>query len=282
MEKYNIEKYNMKILALIPARGGSKGIKNKNIKLFKEKPLIYWSINIAKKCKYINRIICSTDSEVIASIAKQSGAEVPFLRPKEISDDLSTDLEFTEHCLNYLKEKENYKPDIIVHLRPTYPTRKLKILNETIDIFIKNINNYDSLRTVIKFEKSPFKMYTVNNNKLIPLFKSISINTNNTNNTNNNNNNTNNNKDNNNKDNNNNNKTDNKIDNIIYEPYNRCRQELPETYLHNGYIDIIKYNTITVKKSVTGDNIYPYLMDKNEYHDIDTTEDWIKAENTLI
>ena len=235
---------NKEILAIIPARKGSKGIINKNIKLFNNKPLIYWSIKLAKECKYINRIICSTDSKEYAKIANQCGAETPFLRPSEISQDLSTDYELIEHCLNELK-KENYIPDIIVQLRPTYPNRKLEILNETISLFLQNYDEYDSLRTVIPFDKSPFKMYRIiknkNNNKLNlqPLFK--------------------------------------KIDNIK-EPQNRCRQELPKAYLHNGYIDIIKTDTVLKLKSVTGNNIYPYLMKKKEKDDIDTLKDWLIAE----
>ena len=96
----------MEILALIPDRSGSKGIKGKNIKLFNNKPLIYWSIDLAKRCKYITRIICSTDSNDIAKIANKCGAETPFLRPKNISNDLSTDYECIEHCLRELYENE--------------------------------------------------------------------------------------------------------------------------------------------------------------------------------
>ena len=232
----------MKILAIVPARSGSKGIKKKNIKLFKGKPLIYWSIEVALKSKYINRVLCSTDTDEIGDIAKSCGAEVPFLRPSNISGDLSTDFEFMDYTLRKLLIIENYKPDIIVQLRPTYPTRSLKILDETIKIFIENKSKFDSLRTVILNEKSPYKMYSIKNNYLIPLFKSI---------------------------------------NNINEPYNKCRQELPNTYLHNGYIDIIKYNTIINLKSMTGNNIYPYVMNKNEYHDIDTIYDWNKAEKIL-
>jgi len=232
----------MNILALIPARGGSKGIPMKNIKKFGEKELIYWSIKIAKESKYINRIIVSTDNEQIKEVALKYGAEVPFIRPLEISNDLSNDYEFIKHCMDYLKDSGENIPDIIVQLRPTYPTRKLEILDETIKIFIDEFNNYDSLRTVYKFEKSPFKMYMVNNKNLIPLFKNI---------------------------------------NNINEPYNQCRQLLPETYIHNGYIDIIKSKIIYDKHSITGDLIYPYIMSKDEYNDIDTEEDWQLAEKKL-
>lgn len=233
----------MKILAIIPARCGSKGIPHKNIKLFKGKPLLAWSIIQAKKSSYINKIIVSTDSEKYQRIAISFGAETPFLRPHEISQDLSTDYQFIQHCLSWLNENKDYKPDIIVQLRPTYPTRSVKILDETIKLFIDNYDSYDSLRTVIPFEKSPYKMYRIVNNKLEPLFK--------------------------------------KVDDIV-EPYNKCRQELPKTYLHNGYIDIIKTDTIINKKSMTGKYILPYLMNMNEYHDIDNIKDWNDAENLFF
>src|SRR3989338_863146 len=102
----------MKILALIPARGGSKRVPNKNIKLLDGKPLIAYTIAAAKKSKYINRIVVSTDCESIGKIAKKHGAEVPFLRPKEISTDDSKEIEFFEHALNWLLEHENYEPDL--------------------------------------------------------------------------------------------------------------------------------------------------------------------------
>lgn len=229
----------MYILAIIPARGGSKSIPRKNIKDFCGYPLIYWSIKQAKESKHITRIIVSTDDEEIKEISLKYGAEVPFLRPKSISDDLSTDYEFMEHCLTWLSKNENNQlPDLIVQLRPTYPTRKVSKIDECIEIMINNLN-YDSLRSVIAFDKSPYKMYRVINNALKPLFEECDQ---------------------------------------LNEPYNRCRQELPQTYLHNGYIDIIKTDTIIQKKSITGYPIYPYIMNKEEYHDIDTINDWNNAE----
>ena len=225
----------MYVLALIPARGGSKGVKMKNIKKFRNKELIYWSISLAKESKYINRIIVSTDNEDIKEVALKYGADVPFLRPSEISGDLSNDYQFIKHCLDFLKETNQKIPDIIIQLRPTYPTRSLKILNETIDIFINNYENYDSLRTVYKLDKSPYKMYRIQNNVLTPLFKEVDG---------------------------------------IKEPYNECRQILPETYIHNGYIDIIK-SDIVHKNSITGDKFIHIWI--NEYS-IDTIEDWKKAE----
>ena len=127
--------------------------------------------------------------------------EAPFLRPSNISTDTSTDFEFTDHCVKWLEKYENYKPDIIVHLRPTQPCRKTNDLDACIFQFLKNRNIYDSLRTVIPFEKSPYKMYTLDSSTLLlePLFKTT---------------------------------------NSLREPYNQPRQLLPQCYLHNGYIDI--------------------------------------------
>ena len=119
-----------KILCLIPARSGSKGLPHKNIKEFNGIPLIVHSILQAINCKYSSkiRIIVSTDSQEYADIANQWGAETPFLRPVEISQDTSIDYEFIKHSLDWLSENENYKPDIILQLRPTYPTRSIELL----------------------------------------------------------------------------------------------------------------------------------------------------------
>ena len=184
----------MIILCIIPARSGSKGISNKNIKLFNGKPLLAWSILQALESKYSMKIIVSTDSKDYKYIAESFGAEVPFLRPSYISDDLSTDHEFMVHCLEFLKEHQKYVPDIILHLRPTQPCRKVTDIDKCLDLFIQNYKEFDSLRTVVETNKSPYKMYNIQNNKLIPLFQTI--------------------------------------DSLI-EPYNQARQLLPTSYLHN-------------------------------------------------
>ena len=232
----------MIILCIIPARSGSKGIAHKNIKLFHNKPLLVWSINQAQQSKYNMRIIVSTDSQQYATIANNYGAETPFLRPPEISQDLSTDYECIKHCLDLLKNNENYIPDIVLQLRPTQPLRKIETIDKCLDIFIQNRNNYDSLRTVVEFEKSPYKMYNIVNNQLLPLFTEI---------------------------------------NNIKEPYNQCRQVLPKTYLHNGYIDIFNADIIN-NNTISGLNIYPFIMNKCDIIDIDTDDDWIKAENSYV
>jgi CMP-N,N'-diacetyllegionaminic acid synthase len=226
----------VEILCIIPARSGSKGITNKNIMEFRGKPLLTWSIEQAQKCNYEMKIIVSTDSQKYADIAINYGAEVPFLRPSNISDDLSTDFELINHCVTWLKKNENYTCDIIVQLRPTSPTRKIEDLNKALELFIENRDKFDSLRSVIPFEKSPYKMYSLNDKKLIPLFNEI---------------------------------------NNIQEPYNQPRQILPQRYIHNGYIDILNTEILS-ENTISGKNILPFIMDDNNNLDIDNISDLIK------
>lgn len=225
----------VEILCLIPARSGSKGITHKNIKLFKGKPLIAWTIEQAQKCKYNLKIVVSTDSDEYRKIALELGAEVPFLRPNEIAQDLSTDIEFIKHAVDWLKLNQNYNPELILQLRPTSPLRKVEDINKSIEIFLQNKNSYDSLRSVVEIEKSPYKMYNIYNNVLTPLFAEI---------------------------------------NNIKEPINQCRQVLPTCYLHNGYIDILKTELLN-KNTISGTKIYPFVMDDSETLDIDNEKDWV-------
>lgn len=125
----------MKVLGLIGARAGSKGVPNKNIRPLAGKSLIAWIIEAVKSAKLVNRVIVSTDSEEYAKIAKEYGAEVPFLRPKEISGDSATDLEYIKHALNWLEKNEKYVPDIILRLLPTVPLQ----MSEDIDGCIKTL-----------------------------------------------------------------------------------------------------------------------------------------------
>src|SRR5215813_1938787 len=101
-------------LALIPARGGSKGIPRKNIRNFAGYPLIAWSIAAAQQASCVTRVILSTDDEEIASIARESGAETPFLRPAELARDQTTDLPVFAHALEWLEEKEGYRPELVI------------------------------------------------------------------------------------------------------------------------------------------------------------------------
>ena len=233
----------MKILCIIPARSGSKGIPHKNIKKLNGLPLIAYSIKQALQTKYYKNkqmdIIVSTDSEEYKKVAEKYGANVPVLRPKEISLDNSTDYEFIKHMVDYQKSK-GIKYEMILQLRPTQPIRKVSDIDKCLDIFVKEYVNYDSLRTVIENDKTPYKMYSLEDNHLKSLLK---------------------------------------VDGIK-EPFNMGRQYLPKTYLHNGYIDILKPELLE-DEMISGERIYGYVMNKEDKYDIDTLEDWEKTEKYL-
>lgn len=136
-----------KIIAIIPARGGSKGLPRKNIRPLLGKPLLAWTIEQAKKSRYIDRIMVSTEDEEIAEISKEYGAEVPFLRPKVLARDDSPTTDAIMHAINWFEKREEYF-DIIVLLEPTSPLRKEDDIDNAIELFIKNIDKADSLVSV--------------------------------------------------------------------------------------------------------------------------------------
>lgn len=151
----------MKIVALIPARQGSKSVKDKNIKIYNNKPLIYHTIKIAKESKLISRVIVSTDSQKYANLALKFGAEVPFLRPKKFSTDKSLDYEWINHATRFLLKKNNYLPDLILHLRPTTPNRDVFIIDKAIEYFLRNYHNVTSMRSVSLFSQPPQKFLQI-------------------------------------------------------------------------------------------------------------------------
>lgn len=147
--------YNGKtVLALIPARGGSKSILRKNIKLLGNKPLIAYTIEEALKSKYIDRVIVSTDDGEIANIAKEYGAETPFLRPTKYAQDSSSSLSVILHSLKYLEKHDNYIPEIIVFLPPTTPFRTVKFIDKAIE----KIENSDGVIGVCEVRQHPYFM----------------------------------------------------------------------------------------------------------------------------
>jgi YrbI family 3-deoxy-D-manno-octulosonate 8-phosphate phosphatase len=227
------------ILALIPARGGSKGIPRKNIRSFAGYPLIAWSIAAAKQSELVTRIIVSTDDEEIATVAREWGAETPFLRPGELAQDKTTDLPVFEHALKWLEDVEGYRPGVIVQLRPTSPIRPRMLVDDAIRILLEH-DDADCVRGVVPAAQNPFKMWRFNgeNKPLSPLLE---------------------------------------VEGIA-EPYNAPRQILPPVYWQTGHIDAIRDSTIAQKKSLTGDVIYPLLIDPRYTVDIDNLSDWAKYE----
>ena len=216
------------VLAIIPARGGSKAIKGKNLIKFKNKPLVCHSIELAKESKFINKIIVSSDSAEIIKISKKFGAEVPFIRPKELATDDANDYVVFRHCLEWLKENEGYNPNLIVHLRPTYPLRDPNFVDNVILQAFEN-QNFDSMRSVCEPFQNPYKMWTLEDEKLSPLM----------------------------------------LDQQSKEKYNLPRQKLKKVFWQNGCLDIIKPQTILKLNSISGNKILPIFMNSDAIFDID-------------
>ncbi len=228
------------VLAIIPARGGSKSIPRKNIRSFAGHPLIAYSIAAGLAAETVTRVIVSTDDDEIGVISKRYGAEVPFLRPDEFSRDDTPDLPVFQHALNWLAERESYSPDIVVQLRPTSPFRRVWHIDQAVYRLIEQ-PTADAVRTVCIPFQNPFKMWRIDEDGYMqPL-----------------------------------------IQTEYTEPYNLPRQALPEIYWQTGYVDVTWSDTILSKNSMTGTRILPLVIDPNEWIDIDSPDDWRRAERLL-
>lgn len=231
----------MEILAVIPARGGSKVIPRKNIKMLCGKPLIAWTIEEAKKSRHLTRVIVSTDDGEIADVARQYGADVPFLRPKEISGDLATDVEFLNHALDFLKESEGYEPDVVLRLPPTSPLRTAEHIDQGIEALLKDPQATGS-RPITEAPKHPYKMWRVSDDeKYIEPFLP---------------------------------KDFTKMD----EPYNLPRQALPKAHVHTGAMDVMRLHTIRHLKSTSGPRLAYFHMKPEDSINIDNLTDFALAE----
>lgn len=160
-----------KILGIIPARGGSKGLPYKNIRMLSGKPLIAHTIEAALESKLIERVVVSTDEPEIAKISRQFGAEVPFLRSKDLAKDNTPMLDVLKDCVSFLEEKQNYKPAIIVLLQPTAPMRKAFHIDSSIRLLLKT--KADSVVSLCECEAAlhPFWMKKIEKEKVLPFIK---------------------------------------------------------------------------------------------------------------
>jgi N-acylneuraminate cytidylyltransferase len=158
----------MQVLALVTARGGSKGLIGKNLYPFLGRSLIEWSIEAAHNAKTVSRVVVSTDDSAIAAVAKAAGAEVPFMRPQELAMDRTLDLPVFQHALKWLKENEGYRPELVVHLRPTSPFRPQGLIDSGVDLLVQN-PDADSVRSVCIPHNNPYKMWRIENGRMKPL-----------------------------------------------------------------------------------------------------------------
>ena len=228
------------ILALIPARGGSKGIPRKNLLVLAGKPLVAYSIEQALASRYITRTIVSTDDAEIADVARRYGADVPFVRPSELAQDLSPDLDVFRHALAWLRDRERYHCDLVVHLRPTAPVRRLALIDSAIETMLRQ-DDADSLRAVSRSEQTPYKMWRMVDGRLEPLVPMAGV----------------------------------------AEPHSLPRQELPELYWQNGYVDIVRPHVVLDLGMMAGHRIAPFIVDE-PVPELDYPDDVPRLEAALL
>ncbi len=229
----------VEILAVIPARGGSKSLPRKNLKSLCGQPLIVWTIAEAKKSKHLTRIIVSTNDTEIATVAKQFGAEVPFLRPAELAADLSSSLDALSHALDWLEKNEGYVPDAVALLPPTAPLRKAEDIERGIELLLRS-PEADSVRPVIESPKHPYKTLALDGEYLKPFFSEEITG--------------------------------------FSEPYDLPRQMLPKAYVYSGALQVAWTKTIREQKSLTGRKSKYFLMKPEDSVNIDGPIDFKLAE----
>jgi CMP-N,N'-diacetyllegionaminic acid synthase len=156
----NPESDILEVLAVIPARGGSKSIPRKNLALLAGRPLISYSIAQALAAKLVTRVIVSTEDREIAEVALECGAEVPFARPEILAADDVLDLPVFEHVLQELRFREDYVPDLVVHLRPTAPWRPAGWIDSAIRLLSRE-KEADSVRSVSLVQQHPWRMFEI-------------------------------------------------------------------------------------------------------------------------
>ncbi|MCW5877423.1 MAG: acylneuraminate cytidylyltransferase [Anaerolineales bacterium] len=225
------------VLAIIPARGGSKSIPRKNALPFLGHPLLAYSVAAGVQAQRVTRTIISTDDAEMAELVRQYGAEAPFLRPAEFAQDSTQDLPVFQHALGWLAENEDYHPQIVVQLRPTSPVRPHGLVDEAVEILL-NHPSADSVRGVVPSGQNPYKMWRVTEGEALQPLLTLDGNP---------------------------------------EPYNSPRQVLPPAYWQTGHVDAIRAATI-LKGSMSGASIWPVHIDPRYAVDIDTHNDWKRAE----
>ena len=231
--------YMEKIWAIIPARSGSKGLKNKNILKINDKPLIYYTINKALKSKRFERVLFLTDSKKYARIAKSFGAEIPFIRSKKNASSKSTDNDLYLNMLRIFKKQNIQTPRFFAHLSPTVPYRKNDIISKGVDFFFKNKNsNFQSMRSVSLYPFSAYKHSRVIDKKICSII---------------------------NKD-------------FDANKLNHPRQSYEKTYTPNGLIDIVSKKNLEVNGTTHGKNTLAFLTNQVYMVDIDdkTQLTWAK------
>jgi len=225
------------ILALIPARGGSKGVPRKNVLPIAGRPLIAYSIDHGRHSRHITRVIVSTEDDEILAAALAAGAEAPFRRPADLAGDLSPDIDVFAHALTWLRDHEGYRPELVVHLRPTGPLRCVDRIDAAIELLLAH-PEADALRSVSWPPVTPFKMWRIDESGYLRPLLTVPG---------------------------------------LRDAHSQPRQILPETFWQNGYVDIVRPSTVLEKHSMTGDCVVPFrvmepILDLDHVDDIPILE----------
>jgi CMP-N,N'-diacetyllegionaminic acid synthase len=213
----------MNVVALISARGGSKGVPKKNIRNLAGYPLIGYSVTACTLAKKINRTIISTDCPEIAEIAVGYGAEAPFLRPAELAQDKSGDIEFVQHFLDWTQENEKEQPDYLVHIRPTTPLRDPSLIDQAIETLIAN-PEATGLRSAHEISEPVEKFFRIQPNGI---FEGIFP------------------------------------DHPVPEYYNLPRQTFLPCYHPNGYVDVISVKNVRETGKLHGSKILAFITPRS-------------------
>ncbi len=231
-----------KVLGVITARGGSKGIAGKNIKRLLGKPLIAYTIEAAQESGVLDQIVLTTDDEAIAKVARTYGCEVPFMRPAELALDATPHLPVMQHAVTWLKEHENYAPDYVMILQPTSPLRQPWHIKEAFELLLKKEADSVVSFSEIPGHDNPMWAVKVDDEGIAKLF-------------------------------------------VSGEPlYKRIprRQDLPKSYTNNGAIYIFKTSLLFIDTpNFYGEKTAAYVMEEKYTANIDTLDDWAKAEQAL-
>ena len=211
-----------RVLALIPARGGSKGIPRKNLLPLAGKPMIAYSILQARVSRLVDRTIVSTDDEEIAEVSRQWGAEVPFLRPAEYAQDLSPDIDAFRHALEWLRDTEGWLPEVVVHLRPPGPVRRIDLVDRAIALLLDH-PEADAVRSVRRALQTPYKMWRLaDDGAMEPLLRLPGV----------------------------------------ADCQSLPRQGLPEVYWQSGYVDVLRPRAVLEMGSMWGRRVLPFVVEE--------------------